>query len=690
MARKITYYLTLILLAIATTSLQAQQTDAQPLSYNGNVHTPKGELKVLFIFVRYIDKNLKPNAKELWPNKTQKGVLPKMAIGKNNELFDQDPQTIGQAQSIKNLSDFYYQMSGGKFKISAEIFPVQVPIKFVPQRGNNFFSRQGAMNKAAIEWIADQYPDFDWSRYDQRTNNPNYLYDNTNSQPDSILDYVVFMHRAPGNTGMGNPGNISIPNTPYKIISGHTGIKCYSDKEHNWEYFRHEFAHNLYSCPHYLGANGVCGTRYYWQKGWGMMEAWHSPFFTANAWECWWLGWLDQTQEVRKSGTYSLKDFVTQRDAIRIQIPGTQDYLWIENHQKKSHWDDKVFFNDPQKGHPQSAPGIYMYVVAEPGADRAKPKLSPFNKKHTNMIKMMNGEGNFDYDLSGDTIQTDYFPTAVWIKTKRNPFAGQNDFQGLRYDYNNDGKVYVNVSHGNKDKSGGEQREMWAEIIDGQPKYTVNCTGDEKDAFVLGSEVGLSGIVPVTNYPEYNKKEQFLDPFYINGITIKIVEQSIDGTYSLDIQFDDWNVRNNTRWCGNLLLTRNEGGQHPWLTISNQAKLQLDLGGTPDRETPHPDTKTFTNPTILKVEGNRKIRIQDRSRFVIKNYSTLELTNNAKLVIEKGTRLIIQNRGKLILKDNAQVIVKAGGRLITKSEGSIQEFDFARMIVEPKAKIIRE
>lgn len=312
---------------IIVSSLFAQQ----PSSIHGAVHTPKGDLHILVVFVRYENVDLMPNSKR-WPDSSEEGALPLMARGEVNALFHRNPEELGKEDKF-NISDYFYTMSDGQFRITADIFPVQVPVRNVAQNRRNFFQRQGQMNKTAISWIASNYPDFDWGKYDQRTNAPNYRYDNSETPPDSILDYVIFLHRAPGSSGLSASSSIDIPDSPYKIRNGHTSIKSYSDAKHNWEHFKHEFAHTLYNCPHYLGANSADGDKFYTQKGWGLMAAWHSPFFTANAWESWWLGWL-KPQEITQNGTYQLRDYITGRDAIRIRIPGTRDYLWIENHQK--------------------------------------------------------------------------------------------------------------------------------------------------------------------------------------------------------------------------------------------------------------------------------------------------------------------------------------------------------------------
>ncbi|MEZ4772052.1 MAG: hypothetical protein R3D00_02640 [Bacteroidia bacterium] len=673
------------LLSICKLTFLSAQTDKTQHSFLGGVHTPQGDLHLLVVFIRYDNISLFPDS-PVWRDTTAEGVLPKIATGDPNDLFHSDPDAIRGLDRVQNISDYFYVMSGGRFRITADIFPAQVPVTYVSEARGNFFSRQSQMNTAAINWIAKNYPDFDWSRYDHRTNRPNYLVDNHESSPDSIIDYIIFMHRAQGSTGMGASSNMDIPGTPYKIRDGHTGIKSYTDNKHNWEYFKHEFAHNLYSCPHYLGANSADGDKYYTQKGWGLMAAWHSPFFTANAWESWWLGWLEP-QEIVSDGTYTIHDYITQRDAIRIQLPGTRDYLWIENHQKRDLWDEKLFFKDPAQKHPQSAPGLYMYVVASPGADREQPLLNPFSNKHANLIKMLNGEGNYDYVATGDSMHTGYFLCPLVEKTASNPIAGQNPFQFIRADYNRDGEILIGMSHGNSDTGGREQMDIWTEVIDGQNVYTLSSTGDENDALEAGDETGLSGIFPTLNYPIYDKKENKLNPYILNGLSIKVLEQDAEGNFTLNIQMNDWEVRNTQRWCGNILLPgSNTIGENPWLTLKPGARLNLDLSGTPDRTTPHPQTGTFANPTIFTVEANKGLKIMDGATLIVENFSELHLQANSQIEIEKGGKLVVRENGSLFLEDVSQIIVRKKGVLIIESSGHLRQMRDAKVSVERGGK----
>jgi M6 family metalloprotease-like protein len=307
-------------------------------STNGVVHTPKGNLHILIVFIENqndkppssYDGDLQNNPPGYWaPND-----IPNWAKGTSNELLDATPATIG---TTKNLSLFYKEMSDGEFILTGDIFPELIPVSGLNSLGG--VANYAQVNAQAVAYINANYPNYNWSKYDNRTNSPNYNYDNSTSSPDNKLDYVVFMQRRVGFNGFAGIGSHTITTTfsgtleTFTINDGHTAERCFNSASHHWIFFKHEFAHNLYNAPHYLGANKCADGQYFYRPtGWGLMATWHQQFDVANAWEKWWLGWLTP-QEVSSNGNYVLKDFITEHDAIRLPIPNAPgEYLWIENH----------------------------------------------------------------------------------------------------------------------------------------------------------------------------------------------------------------------------------------------------------------------------------------------------------------------------------------------------------------------
>ncbi len=643
---------------------------AQPYSplhsTHGKVHTPKGDLHILVVVIRYEDKNLFDDAR--WPDSSLPGELPSIFRGDHNQMFSRHADSLGH-RLHHNLSDYLYQMSDGQFRVTAEVYPQQVPVTYLPERGSNSVNRQQRMNTEAIRWITEQEPDFDWGRFDRRKNGPNYRYDNRDSRPDNKLDYVIFFHRDHGANGFSSACNIAIPGTEYRIMDGQTGSKNYVDAKHNWMIFLHELAHSVFSAPHYGGANHADGNRYYTQKGWGLMAPWIVPFTTPLAWESWWLGWWEP-QEVVEAGRYRLGDLATEKDALRIKLPGCEQYVWLENHQKIDPWDQKLFYRN-EEGFSPTAPGVYAYLVAEPGSDRSKPQLGPFNKNHVNMIRFYNGEGNFDYriaEANSDHRRGKRFP--VFEKARPNPIMGQNDFQYIRADFDGDGEIAISNRHGNNDGRKQEDREVWNELRNGQVAHSGNTTGDQEDALLPGDMLGLSGLFPLLNYPLYRKSTQALDSIELNGLQIRMVSQQADGSVEIDVQFQAWDLSQDQRWCGPLVLSEKTGTAP--LRILEEVKLTLDLSGTPDRMTLHPETGTFTNPTVLKVKDQREILLEKGSSLTIDAHSQLRLGDSSRLRLTPGSTLRVKKGGSLILEGNSQLQVARRAKVIIERGGHFQ------------------
>lgn len=629
-------------------------------SFYGQAHTPRGHLHMLVVFIRYEDKwQGQPSVRE-WPDSSHPDSLPEMARGATNGWFCADSAATAEAtrQGIKNISTFFYSVSGGTFLVTGEVFPVQVPVKFVPLKGGNTFSRQTEMNQAAFNWIGVNYPAFDWSRFDRRKNAPNYAFDNSLSQPDHVLDYVVCMHRSlGGSAGIGSAGNFTIPGTSYSLNHGHTGIYSYADADHNRLFFTHEFAHNLYGAPHTGGANGADGNRFYIQYGWGVMTHWYPAFETANAWEAWWLGW-QQPQQPAADGRYRLRDFVTGQDAMRIQLPNNNS-LWLENHQLIGPTDRKTFFDQGFELQ-QSGKGVYATVVAAPGNDRRQPNLNAFNKSHVNMARSMHGAGNWDFYFRNDSFQTQYILAPVMERVRLNPIAGQNSFQGIKWDYNHDKRVDAGMLHGNADGRTRDTHDLFAEYFNGAPHYVLRSSGDSTAPFKTGTVIGLSGLMPATTYPAFNRKAQQLEPYVLSGVTVSIAGYEPDGTALLDILLNDWEIRTPQRWCSHITLPTDSTLRR---TLDIRSQLLLDLSGTPERETLHPETGTFANPTVFTVPAGWDIVVQKGATLTLDKHSSIVLQGDSRIVIMRGGTLHLQG-GMLETEAATQLVVKRGGRVI--------------------------
>lgn len=192
---------------------------AQSLSYNGQSLTPKGNLHVLIVFVGF-DTTTAANNLPTWDH----DKIPDWTMGDYNNVIDIDGSQI---HDKKNLTSYFATMSQDSFIVTGEIYPDLVIVDpeydmiVDPLTGDTTYTVKTSKAFSDARDIINTQPnatfDYDWSRFDNRTNSPNYLFDNslysdtsgTPAGPDEKIDYIVFVARITGNSafnGFDNPG----------------------------------------------------------------------------------------------------------------------------------------------------------------------------------------------------------------------------------------------------------------------------------------------------------------------------------------------------------------------------------------------------------------------------------------------------------------------------------------------------
>jgi hypothetical protein len=306
---------------------------------------------------------------------------------------------------------------------------------------------------------------------------------------------------------------------------------------------------------------------------------------------------------------FILRDFVTYGDAIRIKLPyinwtATGDvknqYLWIENHQKISSYDKSAW--EPSTCKESWSKGIYAYVQVGKDIKESTSASILYDEVPTNpnglgsWLFPLTAEGNYDFkyhfNLAGSSPdncvwENKYLPIEKGSsETIPNPFTGMSDLFD-KVDYNDDGEF----------GSGDDYQPWTAEIISGQLQFTAYAAGDSKDAFKCDGlcpkkilSLGTNPApLPVYTY-KGNVTSTFYDPNYpnnfasyenrtvwLNGISVELLGENVDGNgaVKVKVRFDDYEVNNDVRWCGNIKLSPNY--QNP--NLSNYA-LNLMQGKT--------------------------------------------------------------------------------------------------------------
>ena len=639
---------------------------AQSSTY-GNVTTPKGNFHAIIVFVQF-ENNQNDNV----PGWTYNS-FPSWAS--NEELFNVDPNTIGNKN---NLSKWYDDMSMGQFKFTAEVFPNLVTV-----------------NSSGQSSIATTVPftQADWARFDNRTNLPNYAFDNTdivNYPPDGKLDYVIFVYRQRGSTGGGAaiPGGtnfgLSAESNPFLIEDGFTFTKIGTTSIRIIQnLFIHEFGHNLFNANHFGSANNVVGKRFFTSSMWATATTTGSRIFnTMNAWERWYLGWAEikyDIKDVNDNGVYSIKDFVTSGDAIRVKIPNESQYLWIEYHQKlNTDFDNYGFLNNASGPVTSPTPGVYMYIE-DVNDDRAVPLVDDFQKP--NRLKPLHAHGHFDYKISDNSIiAPEWWGDEAFDFTEiaPNPFGEHHQASLMRNDYDNDGTI---VYFGNPNEANiNEHKRMYRK---NNFNDLVAGPAGEDMAFLIGDKAGLSHNPAIANIQNYNKTNETVDPISINNISVEVVSYDlISQSYQIKILFNDSDVDQDTRWTGNLELTTdivNPINNPQRIDLKSGNKITLDQNLTPTKETPvlQEDGSTlFSHPSLLILKSGTITTIENGAELLVTNGSTLK--------IESGATVIVQGSGKITIEDDSYLCIENGATINLQDVNSELHVNNSSIGINPK------
>ena len=686
-------------------------------SPNGQAFTPKGDMKVLIICAGF-GTPYDNYSMSGWTTGTNS--LPDWAIS-NSTFYTNDIQFSNPATNNdkNNVSRFYFEMSKGSFKLTADVYPNRVNINPTGATG------WSQLNRKVIEKMKEDDPNFDWSKYDKRTNNPNFQFDNCNSVPDMMPDFVIIVYRyqkevqnvsSPWyiNPPISNMANWSGSGGGYAALNGLSGLN-YNDYSFDYyggythclgtastyDLFIHEVSHNIFSFQHYAGNNGTMGKYFYYEIGpWGFMNL--TPINCANAWERWYLGWIDikangansdikNELDLPVNGEFILRDFITSGDVVRIKVPngtGRKQYIWLENHVGTSIYDNSVWSSSNgcvENALPSAARGL-IALIESINDDRNNPTTSLSNEL-TNAIKQIHSKGNHDYSFA---LQNTTPSCLLWgnsiknmIEGDANSLSGQSRSSGIRLDYNNNGVIPVNEYWNGVDVSLREYH--WVAMRDGIMTYDFL----EPDMnFPVGQKLGMATNPAFVNRPIYNLNSKQMSPFYLNGISVSVLSQEANGNIKVKIVYNDVTINSDIRWTGNIVLPDITNSTDPDLIVSSNQTLTINKSGTPNCHIKN-TFNDFVNPTVFTSAQNSLFKMQsfsntiddNLSTFILVIGSTLDINAGAVFTVQNGSTLQIKSGANLNLFGSGKIVVKSGGYICVESGASINLQDYNSLIV---------
>jgi len=444
----------------------------------GSALTPHGNHHILVIFAGFTE-DVTPSCWDYnrpeWPQNDNINPIGASLPANLTDFGYSTQSQFNPAATDQTVSNFLYQMSqtsANPFRATFGYFPERINVSRTVATPGDIIS----YSRAVFDQINQRYPNYDWSPYDQHVNNPGFQTDNSGISPDGKIDYVVVCWRSmrggcsntflPADTGLAGVPNYTFPATgtrpAYSVTAGHlqTGITM------NPNTFLHEFGHTVYYAPHMWGMNsGTTGQ--YWNQtyGWGIMPN-INTFFSANAWERWYLGWSelktgaaqvssdiqDAASLAATGGSYTLRDFATTGDAVRIRLPNTNQHLWLENRAKNGPFDRRNAWLIDGGNQPFASPPAGLVAMVEDMA----PNQSQVYNLPTNGMRTVSAQGHYDYTHSNsgssfnqhlwnpNPLMSVHGPQGSSSAPVPNPTSNHNEMSVVRFDFNGDGVIGYN------------------------------------------------------------------------------------------------------------------------------------------------------------------------------------------------------------------------------------------------------
>lgn len=693
-------FLFLILLGI-TISLTAQ-TNAR----YGCGYAPYGLFSVFTVFADVVDDTVEYSF-SWWPE----GQLP----NNTDSMFEYNSY-VG---INKYVSKYFYEASFGTLKVIGDYYPCLVTLHSEDIESQ---SSQHSVN-AVISYLNARPTNdtlsqhgYGLSSFDSWGLSSDYM--QKDSLPDNKIDLLnIIWRRNKKRFPSASGGRTACLSNNNNQIHDFDGINSYSMICHTEpdKIFRHEFSHNLIGNNHYHnGGSGTGGTCNFLSNigGYSMISSYNSNLESYNGWDRWWLGWKHPSKEhyisaidnhgnevntdleygePLENNEFILRNFANYGDAIRIKLPYIKtlddrvrnQYLWIENHQIKER---TIEYKEGK------AKGIRFNIQI--GNDNLE---SDFASSRTNYYVPLSAFGNYDFDyVEFDTVEPDiHWFDAYTSDTMTNPFTGYHPIMMPAWDVNLDealmddkiqSKEYITVHRIYKDG---------VSACGHLPVF-----GNNYDAFTAGSSIGMGSNPPTTPLITYRTSTresgttQTNNPtnpetddnryIWLNGLRVDILEEYSNGNIKVRIVWNDYDIDNDVRWCGPIMLTEN-------LYLKNGHTILLDYGLMPTRPN-NPvlinGKKVFADPTVFTCRNGSYFKQETSSKVNVINQSVVVLESGSVYEIEDGAVLDIQATGSLVVKSGATLHVKGSGHVEVRDGGYICFENGANILLDNTLSVV--
>jgi len=658
---------------------------------NGWAISPEGRLHVLLIFAEINFDGDFAHLDPIAPEGT-KDWKPRKIPWWKDKLFSKEPD--GNSYMTK----FFRQASFGKFQVTGDYLDtiITIDISSVKDRsgrvvtedpyGNGYFRSEVVRRAAKMPFrtgFGSVAGDFDrWELTTtgmQKINKPNGNFDMV-----MIIWRNIHVRNLGDNSGFVSPGDIG-------KIHQDMGTDSYSMfRMSNFvplSICRHEFSHMLYGGNNFHNASGGVGTHTFicGLGGWSNMSNDARCSDTWNVWDRERLGWKNPDNQFlvtardgitmteisgelsygkplpNEKGHFVLRDFVSTGDALKIKLPGltspvNNQYLWIENHQRIKGWID---FDQVM------IPGMYAFITV--GKDELTGSRT-FGGNNNYGFPLV-AAGNYDFSYPADRTND----KRIFIDSDRpNAFTGYHLLMSHANDLDGNGEIVLGA--GRKEEiifPNGVVKdgvEMTEEFFD-YKTYPVYGNTDIAFTPQRYHKIGIGynpAAVPVYSHSNPGGPREFDNRrIYLNGISIEFQRTDESGNIHLKIRWEDFDIVNNVRWCGNIVSNEK-------INLFPGRMILLDQGYSPQVtkiQNLSISDSAFAEPSVLELRPGSETTLDRWSSIRVQGGSSLLVRAGSKLTLRRGAKIIIAEGSFLWIEKGSVIELERGaGFQFTKSQ----------------------
>ncbi len=703
-------------------------------SKNGWYLPASGEIRILFV---YFEINYTGGVDPTPPNGNPGWLAHQLPVWASQIADANAPASIStkpltryfQLASSGNytvLGDYLQAPNGGIFTVNSSTgynnstLLTQVITSINAALGTNIVTGQGL----------NSINDFDKWTTNSASTGPGLPKTTPSAENPRKYDHVMFICRNSRNSD-GTPNNGTgygsqyFPQTNMLGYQANTFTSFGAYDNLPFDCIRHEFSHMIYGGNNFHCGGGGTGNppgTNYWIPllgGWSNMSLYGGSLNSWNAWDRLRLDWktlgsnfeitarnanntafvngdLDATIPAQ-AGTYTLRDFTLFGDAIRIKLPflnsSTEfpEYLWIENHQGRNlngvefdKWQHEVGNSCVQP----LVPGIYAYMQIDKEIKEGSSEGEVYYG-YADYLRPITANGFFDREYESSLVLNSCVQganTKPFKLISANPLTGGGDQELNTQNFINDNVLNNNENNDNHTEKVGTNYNVNLYTL-GNSRHAFTLNGNKKIG--MGTNPSTASMVNLVSWDSPGVlSAKNVRKNYLNGISIEILSQTA-GTITVQIKFNDVDLRNSIRWCGDEIVLNPIASPSGYsMNIKSYSGLLLDQGTTATRmDNPQifNGKKIFVSNTLFRVTANAFINMETATSFTVDNNSVLRLEAGSRLDIANGATLRIKRGGKLELQSGSVINVADGGKIIIDEEAATNNDGW--LVYFPNARI---